>query len=127
MADNGQYFDLIASQRYYYLVCFKLEKSRYTLRDFWKDCKSIKKGGPTGVQNQLDYVIEHSRIRSKRRFYGGEDDYSINGDGNAPYQYDVFGIENRKENLMIFGFPFKNLAKSLLEALISDHHILSKG
>jgi hypothetical protein len=124
--DNFQ-FNLLASQRYYYLVSFKFEKGRFSLSDFWTTTKSMKKGSPISTFQQMDFVIEYSRIRTRTRFHNTDEDFSAKGDGKPPYQYDAFAMEHKKENLFIFCFPFKSLAKEIVQLLISDYTLFSKG
>jgi len=123
MADN--YFSLTQTKRYYHLIAFKYE-SEYSTQSFFKDC-GVKKSDVQRSYDDDGLVIEHGKIVSSMRFYNGNQDYSINGNGLAPFQYDIVAIDMQKLKIIAFGFPFKLLARTITDNLLNNKKLLLRG
>ncbi|WP_316849631.1 hypothetical protein [Pedobacter agri] len=126
MENKRNFFDLVSSQRYFHLIALKLNK-RYTLSDYWNQCGLTDVTSKTLRYEDSNFCIEHRRIKTDISFYNGEKDFSLNGDGNPPYSYDLFAIEMPSDSLIILGFPFKFLAKTILYDLIGKYNLLTKA
>lgn len=126
MKQSIGYFDSLLGQRYFHVVAYS--NKQYSIQAYWKDCKVLNKNIEVSHQMQ-DFLIEHGKLVTKTRYHNenGNEDFSVNGDRQPPYQYDLFAIELKKENLLVFGFPFKSIAKLLLEKIFEDNIILKRG
>ena len=74
-----------------------------------------------------DFTIEQRSLISDFPYFTGIRDYSLKGDGKPPYRYDLIAIEIKRQNLFVFGFPFKFLAKTIVESLIEKKKYLEKA
>lgn len=119
-------FNLVSAQRYYHLVAFKPDSS-YSIQSFWNEC-GIQRSQEGHINYDLpNFKIEYRKVISNIPFFNGDKDYSVNKDGLPPFNYDMFGLEIKKSNVFIFGFPFKLLAKTVLRNLIENKRLISKG
>jgi hypothetical protein len=113
------YFNLVNPQRYFHLVAIKSENN-YSLNSYWKDCGVEKQNVFKVETNFSNTLIEYAKYISSIPYHLGDQDYSTNRDNSPPYNYDLFAIHNTELNIFIFGFPFKNLGKVILNGLISN-------
>lgn len=126
MVKSKSFFSLLSAKRYYHLIAFKAEKD-YSIKKFWDDCDVSNKSSVDSSYKIDEFEIELGKILSNLQFYNGGEDYSVNSDGNPPFQYELFAIEIKQLRLFIFGFPFKSLAKTVIESLIVEKKLLNKG
>lgn len=73
------------------------------------------------------FRIEKQSVVSNVPYYSGNADYSVNGDKRPPFQYDLIALEIKDQNILVMGFPFKYLAREIVNKLIKDKKYLSKG
>lgn len=126
MKDTISYFDSYSGQRYYHVVAYESNNNLYTLQSFWKDCGILKKENI--ISHDLEnFVIEQGKLVTDIKYHFGEEGFSLNDDDKAPYKYDLFAVRLKKQNLLIFGFPFKNIAREKLQKIIGQKKILEKG
>lgn len=121
-----QYFEFKTAKRYFHIVAFKFE-SKFTIRNFWKDCDINLVSQKPAVHDSDEVRIEQIWMNSEKQYYFGEIDYSVNQNLKAPYRYDLFAIELKRQNVFIFGFPFKSLAKELMRKLTEERNYKTKG
>lgn len=114
---QANYFEFLTAQRYFHLVALKIN-NEYSIESYWRDSGIGKKRRKYRSYDFPDYKIEQVRILSDIPYYFGSLDYSVNGNNEAPYQYDLFVIELKKQGMLILGFPFKQLAKTVLSNLL---------
>jgi hypothetical protein len=120
MKNKQDFFDLISPQRYFHLVAFKFEAG-YSTQAYWKDSQQTIVSVTS--YDTPDFKIEYAKIKSTETYFTGIKDYSVNKDGKSPFNYDLFVIELKSENLFVFGFPFKGLAKTIVEHLLSKQFL----
>ncbi|MET3980679.1 hypothetical protein ABIB62_003283 [Mucilaginibacter sp. UYP25] len=117
--EKKNYFNLISAQRYFHLVALNITE-QYSTVDYYKNFGNYQRSKNHTIHQTKDFVIEHVRIITDTPYYGGTKDYSVKNDGLAPFNYDLFTIELKPLNILILGFPFKFLAKDILENLIRN-------
>ncbi|NLU92310.1 hypothetical protein [Chitinophaga sp. Ak27] len=126
MENKSVYFDLISGQRYFHLIALKVE-SDYSPDLFWKDSGFSSKRKKIRSHDFNEFTVDQSRIITETSYYNGEIDYSINKNGEPPFQYDLFVIQLKKSGILVIGFPFKQLAKFIVKNLFESSIIKSKG
>jgi hypothetical protein len=119
-------FDIKTAKRYFHMVAFKFD-SKFNLRNYWRDCSFEMDGNSTVVHDSGKIRLEKHSIISDIQYYFGETDYSLNGENEAPYRYDLIAVELKEYNIFIFGYPFKLLAKDIIKRLIEDKRYKAKG
>lgn len=126
MKGTSNYFELVSGQRYYHVVAFEVNSNLYSLQAFWRDCGVLKRNNIIS-NDMFNAVIEQGKLITEIRYHFGDEDFSIDGNDKAPFQYDIFAINIKRFNILIFGFPFKAMARVFLEKMIDQKKILSKG
>lgn len=111
--------DLIQTQRYYHIVALKGTKSIID-KGFYKQWKISP---PKKVFDINDCIVSKMSLESDYPYYRGESDYSLNGNKQPPYIFDIILIEYTKLGIFILCFPFKKLAVDLVGSLVSDFNI----
>ena len=118
MEQKQKLFALISSQRDYHFVAFRFQ-TKFSLSQYWREC------GNASIINSYDTedeLIEHAKYTSDRLYYGGfSQDFSVNANRSAPYQYDLFAIQIKRLNIFLFGFPFQAIAKDIIDDFMPRH------
>jgi hypothetical protein len=120
------YFDFKTAGRYYHVIVFKFD-IKYSLKSFWKDCRIESKSFPSSIYEDDNIIVEKQSFISAIQYYFGESDYSVSQNGKAPYRYDLFAIQIKAQDIIIIGFPFKSLARNIVQTLIADKKYRTKG
>ncbi|MDL5051914.1 hypothetical protein QQ054_38570 [Oscillatoria amoena NRMC-F 0135] len=113
----------INDKRYYYFVA--LEGNLLDLKSIIYNCLNIKT-----VKNSFNsdsYDIENVIVESNLQFFNSNQDNSVNGDGQPPFQYTVFIVGIPNSEILVLGFPFKSLAKEITNKLSLDRNLLKSG
>ncbi len=116
-------FDLINSQRYFHVIAFKNENNFFNNSLLKKLNITVEKT----FEDISNVEIKQMSIVSSIPFYRGEQDFSLHGDGKAPFKYDMVLINLNKLNISLVCFPFKYLTKIIIKSLVQDYNILSKN
>jgi hypothetical protein len=120
--ENKNLFNLLFAKRYFHLIAFKSDKN-YSIQNFWKDC-GIKADNDSESFNNSNFTIELRKTVSNIRFYNSDEDFSVNKNGEAPYNYDILAIHLKEEDILVFGFPFKYLTKTIIDDLVLNKNLL---
>lgn len=123
---KANYFEFLTAQRYFHLVALKVGTD-YSIESYWRDSGVGRKRRKYRTYDFPDFKVEQVRIQSETPYYFGSLDYSVNGDKQPPYQYDLFAIELKKQGILVLGFPFRQLAKTVLNNLIDGLSSKLKG
>lgn len=126
MKTKSKLFDFVTAKRYYYLVAFKRDNF-FSIKNFYNNCGFERSSHFHSSHEFNDFRIDHQRIISNEPFHIGDRDFSIENNGKPPYNYDLFVVEIKKLNILIFGFPFKLLALTITNKLINDYNLLLNG
>lgn len=100
--------------RYYYMIAFQMQD--YNINNYWKNLKINKSEIKEAFL--LNFQIQFANYFSDIRFHNGEDNlYVENSENSPPYKYELFAINLIDYKTLIVGFPFKSLARRLIEIL----------
>jgi hypothetical protein len=115
--------NIIQHQRYFHLVALKGSRA-IIKKQFFKDWRINE---VERFEFNSGCIITQMSVITDYRYYGGETDYSLGGDNNPPFKYDVILVEYPKIEITILCLPFKNLAKNISFDLESKYNILSNS
>ena len=125
MDNKISFFPSLCNQRYYHFISLKTN-GNYSLNEYWRQIGFNFSDNLNKSISRDNFLIEQKRIISKKRYHFSELDLSIRIGDNDNFFYDLFAINLKNENIILLGFPFKNLAEAILNKLIEQKNLLKE-
>ena len=118
-------FSISNAQRYYHFIAFKGDISIFSNSFLTK--VGFEGNSKYETINSGDIKIKNLKFASNIPFFRGEQNFSSNEDGLPPFKYETIIITISSKKIVMLGFPYKLLTQNVINNLVNEHKICSKG